>query len=108
MHHRASGASAIEVLKGAQSWACCALEQHSLLALARFVLGLSSWALLCFCGARCFQFAHPFLDSLATKLFNQSNRDSVSRAHVAEQEIAVRVNRPVLERVGIEPRAPGG
>src|SRR5260370_16296057 len=83
-------------------------ENCSLVALAAFVLDLSFLALPCFCGARCFQFAHPLLDSLAAKVLNQRNRDSVSGANVSQQQVAVRATRPVLERVGMQPRAPSG
>src|SRR5260370_25353370 len=76
-------------------------ENCSLVALAAFVLDLSFLALPCFCGAQCFQFAHPPLDSLTATVLNQCNRVSVSGANVVEQEVAVRVSRPVLERVGM-------
>ena len=117
MHHRASGASAIEVPEGhspelVARTGCPAIDRGAFLTRApqcvrsrcirprSFLFG-AAWL-----RARCFQFAHPLLDSLATKVLNQSNRDSFSRAHVVEREIAV-VNRPVLERVRTEPRAPG-
>jgi hypothetical protein len=50
-------------------------EHCGLVALAAFVLDLSYLALPRCCGARCFQFAHPLLDSLAPKVLNQRNRD---------------------------------
>jgi hypothetical protein len=77
-------------------------EHCGLKTLAAFVLGRSFLALKWFPSSRPFQFAHALFDSLAAKVLNQCDRDAVSRADVMQQEVAVRVNRPVLERVGME------
>src|ERR1700687_295097 len=81
-------------------------EHCGLKTLAAFVLGRSFLALKWFPNSRPFQFAHALFDSLTAKVLTQRDRDAVSRADVMQQEVAVRVNRPVLERVGMEAGSP--